>query len=257
MSATAPARLKRAALAAALCTAAGLALTACGPLGALDGGTGEENTDSGPYADLSGPEVLNRGLKATRTAKSLRLELTMRTAADGPMKAYLAVNTKGDCAGTISVGDSGTTELIKTGDTVYTRFDEAMLRKEGEGRPKEETDAVVKMLLGKWVKDAAGGADAKDLVHFCDLDSYLDGFRANDNIARKAGESTVNDTPTLVLTETYRDEKYTAHVATKGAPYLLRVQVAGGAEPMSLTFSEFNRPVPAEKPAAKDIADID
>ncbi|MGW1883278.1 hypothetical protein [Streptomyces sp. NPDC001970] len=255
MYVTAPARLKRGAL-AALCTAAGLALTACGPLGALDGGTGEENTDSGPYADLSGPEVLNRGLEATKTAKSLRLELTMRTA-EGPMKAYLAVDTKGDCAGTISVGDSGTTELIKTGDTVYTRFDEAMLRKEGEGRPKDETDAVVKMLLGKWVEDEADGADAKDLVHFCDLDSYLDGFRANDTIARKAGESTVNDTPTLVLTEAYRNEKYTAHVATKGAPYLLRIQVAGGAEPMSLTFSEFNKPVPAEKPAAKDIADID
>ncbi|MFC5805486.1 hypothetical protein [Streptomyces formicae] len=253
MSATALVRMKRTVL-ASLCTATALSLTACGPLGAAAAGTGA-SADSGPYAELSGPEVLNKAVKVTKAATSLRLGVTMTTA-DGPVQAHLAVDTKGDCAGTISFGTAATTELIKTGDTVYLRFDEAMLRKEGEGRPKEETDAVLKTLLGKWVKDDADSGDAKDLVEFCDLDTYLGGFEANDNIARKGGESAVNGTPTLVLTESYRDEKYTVHVAAKGTPYLLKLQVAGGAEPMSMTFSEFDKPVAAKKPAAKDIADV-
>ncbi|MEU2428003.1 hypothetical protein ABZ611_00530 [Streptomyces sp. NPDC007861] len=253
MSSTALVRMKRTAI-AALCTATGLGLTACGPLGATVAGAGEK-ADSGPYAELSGSEVLNKAVKVTKAATSLRLGVTMTTA-DGPVEAHMAVDTKGDCAGTISFGAAATTELIKTGDTVYLRFDEAMLRKEGEGRSKEETDAVLKTMLGKWIKDDAESGDAKDLVEFCDLDTYLGGFDADSNSARKGGESAVNGTPTLVLAESYRDEKYTVHVAAKGTPYVLKLQVAGGTQPMSMTFAEFNKPVAAKKPAAKDIADI-
>ncbi|MGW2561366.1 hypothetical protein ACWCXB_19350 [Streptomyces sp. NPDC001514] len=253
MSATTLVRLKHLVL-VPLCTTVALALTGCLPTGPDH--AGKSGADSGPYAELSGPEVINRGIKATKSAKSMALGIDLKTS-DGPVKAYLAVNTKGECAGTVSMGATGTVELVKTGNTAYLRFDESILRDQSKGRPKAEVDAVLKTLLGKWVKEDAGSADAKDLVQFCDLDTYLEGFEANDTIAKKTGTSTVNGTPTLMLTESDRDEKYIAHVAAEGTPYLLKLQVVGGKEPGSMTFSEFNKPVAAKKPAAKDIVDID
>ncbi|MFE7777997.1 hypothetical protein ACFU5O_29685 [Streptomyces sp. NPDC057445] len=252
MSATALVRLKRIAL-TALCSATALGLTGCGTLG--PDGKETREAGSGPFADLSGPEVVNKSFRATKEAKSLTLDIDMKSP-DGPVKAYLAVNTKGDCAGTVSIDSAGTTELIKTGNSVYMRFDETMLRMQSKGDSKEETDAVLKALLGKWVETEADSEDARDMVEFCDLDTYLAGFEDNDNIAKKAGESKVNGASALMLTERDGEEKYTAHVAVEGTPYLLKLQVTGGKEPGSMTFSGFNKPVPATKPARKDIADV-
>ncbi|WP_432074438.1 hypothetical protein [Streptomyces wuyuanensis] len=255
MPAVPPTRLKHLAL-ASLCAASALALTACGPVGQAAEEGGEPTSESGPYPGLSGPEVLNKAITTTKKATALRLKVSMKTA-DGPVRGDLAVDTKGDCAGTLHMGTEGTTELIKTGDTVYLRFDEKMLRSQTEGSSEAETQAALDALLGKWVQEKADAEDAKDLAQFCDLDSYLEGFKADDTEAKRAGGSTVNGTPTVVLEESYRGEKATAHVAAKGTPYLLRFQVTGGAEPIDMTFSEFDEPVPVKKPAKKDVVDLD
>ncbi|MEV4916014.1 hypothetical protein AB0K47_04285 [Streptomyces tirandamycinicus] len=255
MPAVPPTRLKRLVL-ASVCAASALALTACGPLGqAAEKSTpSAPSSPSGPYPGLSGSEILNKAITATKAATSLRLRVTTETA-DGPVRGDLAVDTKGDCAGTLQMGAEGGVELVKTGDTVYMRFDEKMLRSQADG--EEETQAALDLLLGKWVREKADAADAKDFAEFCDLDSYLEGFQANDTVAKRAGESTVGGTPTVVLTESHQGEKATAQVAAKGTPHLLRLQVTGGAEPIDMTFSEFDEPVPVKKPAAKDIVDLD
>ncbi|MCZ7459826.1 hypothetical protein [Streptomyces sp. WMMC940] len=254
MPAVPPSRVKHLAL-ASLCAASALALSACGP---LDGtaGDGKPSAESGPYPGLSGPEILNKAITTTKKATSLRLKVTMTTA-DGPVRGDLAVDTKGNCAGTVQMGAEGTTELVRTGDTVYLRFDERMLRSQTKGGSEAETRAALDTLLGKWVREKADAQDAKDLAQFCDLDSYLEGFEADDTEAKRAGGSTVDGTPTVVLRESYRGEKATAHVAAKGTPYLLRFQVTGGAEPIDMTFSEFDRPVPVKEQAEKDIVDLD
>ncbi|MFG3308366.1 hypothetical protein [Streptomyces wuyuanensis] len=254
MPAIPPARLKHLAL-ASLCAASALALTACGPVGQAAEEGSKPAAESGPYPGLSGPEILNKAITTTKKATSVRLRF-VTTTADGPVRGDLAVDTKGDCAGTVHLGTEGTTELVKTGDTVYLRFDEKMLRAQTEGSSEAETRATLDMLLGKWVQEKADGEDAKDLAQFCDLDSYLEGFEAEDTAAQRAGESTVDGTPTVVLKESYRGEKATAHVAAKGTPHLLRFQVTGGAEPIDMTFSEFDKPVPVKRPAKKDIVDL-
>ncbi|GHG54514.1 hypothetical protein GCM10018980_39200 [Streptomyces capoamus] len=46
-------------------------------------------------------------------------------------------------------------------------------------------------------------------------------------------------------------------MATEGKPYLLRIDTASGAkEPEHLSFTEYGKPVPAQKPAGK-IIDLD
>ncbi|MER5984768.1 hypothetical protein [Streptomyces sp. NPDC001787] len=232
-----------------LCALSVLGLAACG--------TGSADPkDTGPFADMSGPEVANKALSTTKKAKSLRVAIDVRSA-DSPVKADFSASSTGDCTGTMSIGAAGTMEIIKTGDTVYTKFDEAMLREQSKGEPKADVDAAVKLLAGRWTESKASDPDTEDSIEFCDLDGLLKEFEANDTAARKAGETEVKGKPALRLTEKDGKETYTVLVAAEGAPYLLRVTSEGGEEPTTMDLSEFDEPVVAKKPAAKDIVDLE
>ncbi|MFE3474062.1 hypothetical protein [Streptomyces sp. B27] len=226
------------------CATALLALVSCGA-----------GADSGPYGDLSGPEVANKALTTTKKVESMRLALDLDST-DGRIRADFSSSTSGDCTGTISMSPKGTVEIIKTGDSVYMKYDEALLRQESEGEPAEEVDATVKLLAGRWMESKASDPDTKDMIEFCDLKGLLKSIEANDTEARKAGEEKVDGKPALRLTEKDGKETHTFHVAAEGAPYILRIVSTGGEEPMTLNLSEFNQPVGAEKPAAKDIVDL-
>ncbi|MFJ9323463.1 hypothetical protein [Streptomyces globisporus] len=230
-----------------LCALALAGLAACGM---------NSPKETGPFAGQSGPEVVNKALDRTNGVKSLRIGLDMTTA-DGRIKADFASSLGGDCTGTMSMGGEGRMDIVKTGDTVYTKFDEALLREQAEGEPKEDVDAAVELLAGRWTESKASDPDTKDSIEFCDLKGLLKEFEANDNAAEKKGPTKVAGTPALRLTEKEGKETYTIDVAAEGAPYILRVTSRGGEEPMTMNLSDFDVPVVAEKPAAKDIVDLE
>ncbi|MFF3752936.1 hypothetical protein ACFYYH_21125 [Streptomyces sp. NPDC002018] len=266
MTVTTAPRIRRGAL-AALCTVAVLALPACGPTGSdgkdpgsTSGGSasGKSDRPSGkpqPFADLSGPEIVDKSFAATRGASSLRLKADTKEGKE-TVVFDMALNTKGDCAGTMSMNGEGSATVSKLGPTVYMRFDEAMLRAQGKGQPKGETDAVVKMLAGRWVKTDATAPDAKDFVGFCDLDQLVAEFEDGDTVARKGPLTTVDGQQAITLTESDSESDYTMYVATEGKPYLLKV-VSRGKDTGTMIFTDYNKPVPAEAPADKDIVDLD
>ncbi|MFH9608079.1 hypothetical protein [Streptomyces sp. NPDC017448] len=230
-----------------LCALALVGLAACGT---------DSPKETGPFAGQSGPEVANKALKATNGVKSLRIGVDMTTP-DGRVQADFASSLGGDCTGTMTVGGQGSMEIVKTGGTVYTKFDEAMLRAQMKGEPKAEADAAVEMLAGNWLESKASDPDTAEAIEFCDLKALLKEFEANDNAAEKKGPSTVAGKPSLRLTEKDGKETYTFDVAAKGDPYILRVTSRGGEEPMTMHFSDFDAPVVAKKPAAKDIVDLE
>ncbi|MGI5482366.1 hypothetical protein [Streptomyces lavendofoliae] len=250
MSSTVPRTLKRPAL-AALCAAA-LALTACGP----SGSSGGQAKDAGPFPGLSGPQIADKAVKATKKAGSLTLDANLTTA-DGPIKAFMALDTEGRCAGTMTMGATGTMELIKTGEVAYLRFDEAFLRDQNKGGSKEETDAVLKALKGRWMRTDVTDPEAKDSLEMCELDAMLDEFETGVNSAERGVETTVNGKKALTLTEKDGDTTYRFYVATEGEPYLLKIEQKGGEEPGTMSFLDYDKPVPAKKPAAEDILDLD
>ncbi|QXE36492.1 hypothetical protein KQY30_21915 [Streptomyces sp. GMY02] len=270
MTVTTAPRFRRGAF-AVVCAATVLALAACGPSDAK--GSGGSNTDSGtgtgsgsgsgqntakkaePFADLSGPEIADKSFAAVRAASSLTLKADTKDAGDHVV-TDMALSKKGDCAGTMSLNDEGTVTLSKLGATVYMKYDEELLRAQGKGSPKSETDAVVDMLADRWVKTDTKDPDAKDLVGFCDLDELLSGFEEGDTVARKGPLTTVNGRQAITLTETDGTSDYTVYVATEGEPYLLKV-VTTGEDPGTLIFTDYDKPVPAEVPADKDIVDLD
>ncbi|MGW1726307.1 hypothetical protein ACWCQK_25620 [Streptomyces sp. NPDC002306] len=253
--------MRRTALAAlCLVTAAAAGLTGC--LSDQDKaqdkpGSARSAKPKEPFAGLTGGQIADRALKATTAASSLRMKGDVADdESAGTIRIDMALNTRGECAGTMSMGGQGKADLIKTGDTVYMRYDEEFLRAQSKGEPKADTDAAVALLAGNWTKMAAKGQDAKDIAGFCDLDAVLGGAEDGNSNATRGQTTTVDGTPAIVLHEKDGKERYTLYVATEGEPYLLRIDSKTATDPGTVTFSDYDKPVPAKKPAGK-ILDLD
>ncbi|MET8943078.1 hypothetical protein ABZX30_05680 [Streptomyces sp. NPDC004542] len=232
------------------------AATTVGLTGCMPGQDKADSKPKGPFAGLSGGEIADRAMKATTGASSLRMKGDVADGSDGTIRIDMALNKQGECAGTMSMAGQGKADLIKTGDTVYMKYDEAFLRAQSKGESKADTDAAVAMLAGKWTKMAAKGQDAKDIANFCDLNSVLGGAEEGNSDATRGKTTTVDGTPAIVLREKDGKDRYTLYVATEGKPYVLRVDGTSAKEPLDLAFSDYNQPVPAKKPAGK-IIDLD
>lgn len=253
----------------ALCTvtvtAAALALAGCGPTTSSDSkDAGKDKSNDKkvtaqkspePFADLSGPDIVNKAMVATRGVTSLDIKADMQDATDGHMVFDLALNTHGNCTGSFQMlGGSAT--MTKVGKTLYMKFDEKLLRAQAKGASKADQDATVAMMAGRWVKTNASTSDFKDFSDLCDLDSLLKQFSGDDTVARKKGPSTVAGQPAFTLTEKDGKSSYAVDVATEGKPYLLRM-VSTGADTGTVSLSDFDKPVKATAPADKDVVDLD
>ncbi|WP_329291747.1 hypothetical protein [Streptomyces pseudovenezuelae] len=260
--------MRRTALAALCIAAAATAgLTGCQPgqdkadsSTSAAGASAESGTPAAKkeaFAGLTGGEIAEQATKATTGASSLRMKGDIPDDESGAtISLDVLLNKKGECAGTIGMGGKGKAGLIKTGDVVYMKFDEAFLREQSEGESKADTDAAVAMLAGKWTKSKATGEDAKEFEDFCDLGTVLDGADGADSDASRGKAATVDGVPAITLHEKDGKERYTLYVATEGKPYLLRIDSTAGADQGSVAFSDFDEPVPTGKPSG-EILDLD
>ncbi|WP_328719886.1 hypothetical protein OHT52_10590 [Streptomyces sp. NBC_00247] len=250
--------------AAAVCTLSVLTLAACGSEGgdtatdAKKGGAASSAApaEKEPFADMSGPDIVSAAFKNIHKATSLRLSVDMRST-DAPLKADFSTTVDGArCTGTTDMGAGGSMSIIKIAETVYMKLDETMLRAQSEGESEADIQATVDMVADHWMAEKASDPDTKDMIGFCDLKSLLSEFEEGDTEAKKAGTTTFDGTPALRLTEKDGEETYSVLVSTKGDPQLLQITTTGGDEPMTMTFSDLDKPVVAEKPAAKDMVDL-
>ncbi|MCX5246537.1 hypothetical protein OG895_15050 [Streptomyces sp. NBC_00201] len=265
--------MRRTALAAiCLVAAATTGLTACqSGTDKADGRTGDtaatSNKPKEPFAGLTAEEIADRAMTATTGASSLRMKGDIKDdESDGTIHIDMALDKKNECAGTMGMGGQGKADLIKTGHTVYMKYDEAFLREQSKGEAKADVDAAVDMLAGKWTRMSAKGSDAKDIASFCDLDTVLGGAEDIDSddsssggvapSVTRAGTAKVDGATTVVLKAKDGKESYTLYVATEGKPYLLRLDSTTPSDPGSITFSDFAKPVPARKPVGH-IVDLD
>ncbi|MFD7494697.1 hypothetical protein ACFV8T_20135 [Streptomyces sp. NPDC059832] len=242
-------RLPARASAAALSAATALALaTACGML------PDDVPDATAPYARLSAPEVVNKALAATRAAKSLRMTVET-TSPEGPVEAYVATDVRGECTVTLSMGAAGTMELVRTGGTVHTRSDAAMLRS------VSASASQARKLTGRWLKPTAADRHAKLAERYCDRETFLGLLAPKSGTARKERTTAPGSgTPALTVTGEAADGNWTADIATDGKPLLLKLRLnpplphgASGRDtdrtaPVTVEFSEFDEPFTANKP---------
>jgi hypothetical protein len=209
-----------------------------------------------PFAGLSGEEIADKAVKATTDAGSLRLKGSVPDEETGKtMTMDIAMNQKGECAGTISPEGEGTMEIISTEKTLYMKLDEKSLRAQNKDQDAATIDAMVDMIGGKWAKTSAGGTD--DLTEMCDLDNVLGELEGASTAGAKRGKETeLAGTPAFTVTAKEGKGSTTMYVATEGEPYLLQVDTTESGSPVSLTFSDYDKPVRTAAPKG-EIVDLD
>ncbi|MFJ7197897.1 MULTISPECIES: hypothetical protein [unclassified Streptomyces] len=223
--------------AAALSAATALALaTACGML------PDDAPDTTAPYARLTAPEAVNKALAATRAAKSLRMTVET-TSPEGPVEAYVATDIRGECTVTLSMGAAGTMELVRTGGTVRTRSDAAMLR-----------STAATGVAGHWVRPAADDRHAKRAERYCDRETFLGPLAPKAGTARKERTTAPGSgTPALTVTGGTGDGTWAADIATTGKPFLLKLRLphdgtGGGRAPVTVELSAFDQPFAVNAP---------
>ncbi|MCB5166258.1 hypothetical protein LG634_15620 [Streptomyces bambusae] len=257
-------RMRTLAATALVCATLG-GLTACGSSdrpakdpeskGSASAKAPEATKPADPFADLSGPQIHEKAYAATTAAQSMRLKGKVRT--DGKdVGMDLALNLKGECSGTVTLGGTGTAEIIKSSEVIYYKGDAKLYRSQAKDMPKNQADAMVAMLADRWLKMKASSAEARQSAQMCDLEKLLASFGKSSPVARKGAPATVDGRQALTVTAPSEDGLETYYVATQGEPYLLRA-TKDGKEPGDITFSDYNKAVDLTPPADKDVIDAD
>ncbi|MEU3687185.1 hypothetical protein [Streptomyces narbonensis] len=211
-----------------------------------------------PFAGLTADAIADKAVEATKAATAFHMNGKGKTEGED-MTVDLSVDSKGSCKGTMEAGKGGKAEMIGTGGVSYMKGDEAFWGSTtgGEGDSSEEAGAMTALLKGRWMKMPAGdeGPDA-----FCDLKTIVKDM--DEDTPRKGltrgDDADVDGTPAAVLTKKgTKGETTTFYVAKDSAkPFVLRVVEAGGKEPGTVTFSDYDKPITVTAPPADQVVDM-
>ncbi|MFD3535575.1 hypothetical protein [Streptomyces sp. NPDC058664] len=218
-----------------------------------------------PFADLTAEEIADRAVTATRSATSLRM--AGRIVTDGqPLDIDLALDDREECTGVMKI-KGGTAELRKADRITYLKGDETFWRVSmaSQGMAEAQIAATIELVKGRWLKIAPGQPGSGDLGNVCDLKGLLSDLdkNKNDKEEDKGGALTrgpdaeVDGTPVATLVKKKAGgETSTVSVSREGKPYILKTVKTGGAEPGSITLSDYDKPVDVVVPPADETVDL-
>jgi hypothetical protein len=184
---------------------------------------------------LTAEELLARSGAALRAAASFRVKISASFGAHSVAFDMLYVG--GDAQGTKTEGDQ-VTEFRRIGPSLYIKGSDAYW--------SSIVGLQAGRLSGKWVK-----VDGADSSH-AELGPPREGFLADARGMTKAGTSTVNGRPVVVLKRT----DATLYVAAEGEPYPIRVESAAGGATGTVDFSDFGPAPAAITPPSGDIIEL-
>lgn len=228
-----------------------LALVPCAATLGITSFAGTTTQDPDDIEDLPPTKIAERAFDATKGVDSLRIKGKVTSGPD-QIRLDLALNSQGDCTGTIGV-DEATARLIRAEGITYLKGDEAFWKAVDAG------SNVTNLLADQWLKapDQVKGAD--ELTGVCDLDNLLKVIpsRAAAPGLTKGEVHEINGKSAIPVTRKDGNVTHRMDVATEGKPYILKITTTGSAKPETLTLSEFNKPVKAKAPPAEDVIDLE
>ncbi|MCX5409246.1 hypothetical protein OHA37_36005 [Streptomyces sp. NBC_00335] len=236
--------------AAARCAAAGavcsLILVGAGPAAA----------DDNDIADKSPQAIADASREAMSGVTSMRMVAKV-TDKSGTTDLDLRFDERGNCVGSVKPpGSSGRADIIKRGDDVWMRLDDALLRSQIPGFAADDAIALVN---GRYLHGTTDSSLLRGFAEVCDLDFFKKEFSskpAHEQLA-KGSRTDVDGRPAITVTSRRDDETGTYQVSTEDKPYLLRIQGTEAPDKrVEASFSAFDEPVPAEPPAPADSVDV-
>ncbi|MFC9028555.1 hypothetical protein [Streptomyces arboris] len=209
-------------------------------------------------ASLTAEQIADRSRDALLGVSSLHL--SARGDLDGSgeqMSVDLTLDREGNCAGGVDMGEDGSVEIVKRADDVWLKPDKAFW----ETHVPIGGSTFDAILDGRYMKAKADDPRLLTVTEVCDLDTFRELITDNPDAAErgtltKGRETEVNGAPVIPVTRTQGDERLTVDVATEGEPYPVRITVRGADEEGTVTFSGFDRPVPAQTPSADETVDV-
>ncbi|MZD04163.1 hypothetical protein GTW43_03580 [Streptomyces sp. SID5785] len=232
--------------------------------GATDGdGKAGRTVSAAPRAGTA------RGLAAQArqqllSARSLQVTVTDRSAGAGrstPSALDLSLDRDGDCNGTVTFGTRGTATVLRHGDRVWLRMDDALWRARVPGSAGR---ALTGRIAGRYVTGPASDPTLKDLASICDLSALRAQLRAearDEVVTERGGPRTLHGVRVVPLTGTRHGTEDTLYVTASGTPRLVeqtRTSTGSGSRRTDVTtrYADQGAPVTVTAPAASDTVNV-
>ncbi len=224
------------------------AVALAGGIGAalLAGGDDDSGGTSGEdFLELEPKEILRAAEKDMAVVRNARIRGQFEDGGD-TITVDVTATTSGDCTGTMkSASSGGTAEVLRVGETVYLRADEAFWNA-STGDPATTT-LILGVIGDKWV---AEDSLLESTEAFCDLDEFLERDGREDATAAQVGTSSVGGQETVRVEQVEGSQREVLDVRVDEPHYLMRIEES---EVDHFEFSDFDEDVTIEKPAAGDV----
>jgi len=212
--------------------------------------------------DLTARQLADQAKDNLLDATSVHLTYTDHSEQAGssrnrPASMDLALDRDGNCAGSLSMGKGGGgVELVKRGDEVWMKPDEAFWKSQVPGGQGE---AIAQLFGDRYIHGTTKDALLKGMAQTCDLSAFQkDVTGSGDGMKLTKGKETTRDgVRVFPLDGTEAGKKGTLYV-TADAPHRLvgAVQKGSGTD-VELGFSDYGKPVPDKTPPKDETVDVD
>ncbi|ARP70077.1 hypothetical protein LK07_10075 [Streptomyces pluripotens] len=202
----------------------------------------------------SADEIVRRAKAELLVTPSLTMTFDGTDGGD-PMTGHLSADRKGDCVGEMGMGTHGHFEIIENSRTLWMKPDAAMW---AFISGKKDAAGVAELFKGRYLKGSANDKSLKDMAGFCDLGSMTKEIVKSDSAEKlsKGPLTTLNGVKAIVVHSVGSDGAGDVYVATEGTPRFLKFQQTKGKDPITVTFSDFGKPVTVQPPAAENVIDM-
>ncbi|MFZ3598059.1 hypothetical protein [Streptomyces sp. BH104] len=256
MAGPTPTRLHRAARAPVAAAFVCASLLSAGPAVAGDGDA--EDKSAQQLADAAKKELLD--------AKSLHLTMKNGSADKDtrtPALVDLRLDENGNCTGRLRMGTGGakggTVDLVKRGDEVWVKPDATFWKAQLPGR---SGDLAAQLIGDRYVHGSTDDPMLDGLSGTCDLDAFRDQLkdgsdRATKEELTKGDQKKVAGTEVVPLTPSGDTKgRITLYVTADEPHRLVRATEKGAGESLSMTLTDYGKPVPKKTPPADDSIDV-
>ncbi|UUU31386.1 hypothetical protein JIX56_16565 [Streptomyces sp. CA-210063] len=213
--------------------------------------------------DPSAQELSDRAQEALQDAKSVRLALTDKsagteTSSTQPTSMDLALDQDGNCAGSLDMGrDGGSVEIVKQDDEVWMKPDADFWKAQ---IPGAEGEAAAELFKNRYIHGSTSDALLKGMADTCDLNAFQEGLTDDDSDEaaplKKGDETTVDGDEVVPVSQTEDGETTTLHITTDSDHHLVKATTKGDGSDITMTFTDYDEPVPSETPSADDSIDV-
>ncbi|MGV9562071.1 hypothetical protein [Streptomyces sp. NPDC003480] len=210
--------------------------------------------------DQSPQQLAAQAQSALRQATSVRIHYQDRSAAAAnsvtlPTAMDLVLDRQGNCAGTLSLGThGGMVRIVKRGTDVWLKPNTAFWTAE---LPGDRGTAAAKTFKNHYIHGSTNDMVFSGVVNACSLQDLQSAATATPPATLKEGlATTVNGTRVVPLSFTTNGLTSTLYVTT-GRPHLLyRAAQKGPGTDLTLTFTDYNKPVTAKTPPPSTSLDV-